>query len=81
MEEEVGQEHQAAPRFGDAQSTKEEVYAFYRYWDFFYTNKQFTFVDLYDPRQAPNRRIQRLIEADNQKERNKERKRFNDKLH
>lgn len=42
--------------------------------------KQFAYVDEYDSRQAPNRRIKRLIEADNQKARNKERGKFNDKI-
>ena len=35
---------------------------------------------MYDPHHAPNRRIKRLIENDNQKERNKERRKFNEKL-
>lgn len=80
MEEEVGTKHKEAPRFGDAESNKEEVYAFYKHWETFATNKQFAYVDPYDPRQAPNRRVKRLIEAENQKERNKERNRFNAKV-
>ena len=81
LEEEVGHKHTDAPRFGDAESTKQEVYAFYKFWETVATNKQFAYVDLYDARQAPNRRIKRLIEVDNRKERNKERARFNEKLH
>ena len=80
MEEQVGVVHKKAPLFGNAQSSKEEVYAFYKHWETFTTGKQFAYVDEYDPRQAPNRRIKRLIEADNQKARNKERGRFNDKM-
>lgn len=53
---------------------------FYQHWDNFSTLKQFAYVDEYDPNQAPNRRIKRLIEADNQRARAKERTRFNDKL-
>ena len=67
--------------FGDQTSTKEEVYAFYKYWETSATIKPFAYVDLYDARQAPNRRIKRLIENDNQKERNKERTKYNQKLH
>jgi len=57
QEEEVGTKHVYAPLFGDASTSKEQVYAFYQFWDYFATSKQFTFADLYDPRQAPNRRI------------------------
>ena len=35
---------------------------------------------MYDPRDAPNRRIKRLIENDNNKARNKEKNAFNDKV-
>ena len=80
MEEEVGKEHKSAPNFGDAYSSKEEVYTFYKFWENFTTIKQFAYVDEYDARQAPNRRIKRLIENDNQKARNKERSKFNDKM-
>jgi len=80
MEEDVGTTHYDAPEFGDEDSNRDQVYNFYRFWETFATMKQFTFVDLYDPRDAPNRRIKRLIENDNKKERNKERNRFNDKL-
>jgi DnaJ family protein A protein 5 len=65
MEEQVGVTHEPAPRFGDARASKEQVYAFYKYWEGFSTIKQFAYVDEYDARQAPNRRIKRLIEADN----------------
>ena len=80
MEEEVGTQHEAAVPFGDENSTKEEVYAFYRDWERFNSIKKFTYVDVYDPREAPNRRIKRLIENDNNKARQKERTKFNDKM-
>ena len=79
-EEDVSVQHQAAELFGDENSTKEEVYAFYRDWEGFTTIKKFTFVDVYDPRDAPNRRIKRLIDNDNNRARNKERGKFNDKV-
>ena len=50
LEEQVGSEHQYRPFFGDASSSKEAVYEFYRVWDSFFTLKQFTYVDLYDAR-------------------------------
>ena len=80
LEEQVGTTHRARPGFGDAESSKEDVYTFYSYWEAFSTLKQFAYVDVYDARQAPNRRIKRLIEADNQKARDKERRKFNDKV-
>lgn len=79
-EEEIGVVHEVAALFGDENSTKEEVYAFYKYWQGFSSIKKFAYVDVYDPREAPNRRIKRLIEADNNKERNRERTKFNDKV-
>ena len=67
--------------FGDENSTKEEVYAFYKDWESFASIKKFTYVDIYDPREAPNRRIKRLIENDNNRARVRERTKFNDKVH
>ena len=80
MEEEVGTVHEAAAQFGDENATKEEVYAFYREWEGFSSIKKFTYVDVYDPREAPNRRIKRLIDNDNNKARARERNKFNDKV-
>jgi len=39
MEEEFGTKHKEAPMFGDSMSSKEEVYAFYKYWENFTTIK------------------------------------------
>ena len=81
MEEEVGEVHDPATPFGDENATKEEVYGFYRDWESFSSIKKFAYCDIYDPREAPNRRIKRLIENDNNRARNRERTKFNDKLH
>lgn len=80
LEEEVGTTHYAAAPFGDENSTKEEVYKFFKDWEGFSSIKKFAFVDVYDPRDAPNRRIKRLIENDNNRARNRERNKFNDKV-
>lgn len=56
------------------------MYAFYSYWQYFSTLKQFAYADVYNPNQAPNRRIKRIIENENLKERAKERKLFNDEI-
>lgn len=78
LEEQVGEEHAAAPWFGDEDSAAEEVFAFYDHWQHFATLKQFCYADKYNPNQAPNRQVKRIIEKENQKERTKERKEFND---
>ena len=80
LEEEVGVKHENAEPFGECDASKEIVYAFYKDWSSFATMKQFAYCDVYNPNDAPNRRIKRLIEADNKKERNKERRKFDDKL-
>ena len=42
--------------------------------------KQFAYVDDYNPNEAPNRRIKRIIEDENKKLRTKERRAFNDSM-
>ena len=76
----MGEEHRDAAKFGDENATKEQVYEFYRDWESFASIKKFAYVDVYDPREAPNRRSKRLIENDNNRARTKERNRFNDKV-
>ncbi len=78
MEEEVGEEHNPLPDFGDTDSTPEDVFKFYGQWQYFSTSKKFSYADKYNPSTAPNRRIKRLIETENKKERAVERKEFND---
>jgi hypothetical protein len=45
MEEDVKTTHHSAAAFGDIDSTKEEVMAFYDEWKGFSTLKQFAYVD------------------------------------
>ena len=80
LEEEVGEDHFALPDFGDADSNAEEVFRFYNEWQHFSTLKIFTYADKYNPNTAPNRRIKRLIDNENKKERLAERKEFNDTI-
>lgn len=77
QEEEVGKDHVHAPSFGDSDSSFEDVAAFYNHWQHFTTLKQFSYADVYNPNEAPNRRVKRIIEEENRKERNKERSKFN----
>lgn len=78
MEEEVGTKHFYSPLFGLHNAKAEEVFAFYDSWKFFTTAKKFAYADLYNPNEAPNRRIKRIIEMENKKERQKERVKFNE---
>lgn len=55
--------------FGDQDSTAEEVFKFYTHWQYFSTLKKFSYADKYNPNQAPNRRVKRIIETENKKER------------
>ena len=80
LEEEVGVDHECLPDFGDADSTAEQVFRFYTQWQHFSTGKIFSYADKYNPNTAPNRRIKRLIEVENKKERLVERKEFNDTI-
>eukprot|EP00331_Platyophrya_macrostoma_P015972 CAMPEP_0176462606 /NCGR_PEP_ID=MMETSP0127-20121128/35378_1 /TAXON_ID=938130 /ORGANISM="Platyophrya macrostoma, Strain WH" /LENGTH=635 /DNA_ID=CAMNT_0017854577 /DNA_START=24 /DNA_END=1927 /DNA_ORIENTATION=- len=67
-----------APGFGDSKTSFERVEEFYKYWDHFTSLRRFRWADIYNETQAPNRQIKRLMHKDNQKERNKERKKFHD---
>jgi DnaJ family protein A protein 5 len=43
------------------------VHDFYSFWESFCTAKSFAWKDEYDTREAPNRRVRRLMEAENKK--------------
>ncbi|XP_064624905.1 dnaJ homolog subfamily C member 21-like [Lineus longissimus] len=56
------------PDFGASQSSYEEVvHDFYSFWESFCTSKSFAWKDEFDTREAPNRRVRRLMEAENKK--------------
>ena len=76
MEEMVGQKHVAAPPFGGPEASMEEVFGFYDHWMLFTSIKPFAYADVYNPAEAPNRRVKRLIEIENNRERKKERQEF-----
>lgn len=66
------------PRFGKSENTFDNMKLFYNYWGNFTTNRTFSWADAYNPSEAPNRKVRRLIEVENTKERNKQRKAYND---
>ena len=66
----------AAPPFGGPEASLEEVFGFYDCWPSFTSIKPFAYADEYNPADAPNRRVKRLIEIENQRARKKERQEF-----
>lgn len=69
------------PVFGDSKSSYEDVvHPFYAHWQSYSTKKTYSWLDKYDIREAPNRRISRLIEKENKKIRDKARKERNEEV-
>ncbi|XP_064384810.1 dnaJ homolog subfamily C member 21-like isoform X2 [Halichondria panicea] len=70
-EEEVpymDEDDEPLPSFGDSTSDYESVvHSFYSYWQSFTTHKSYAWEDMHDLRDAPNRRVQRLMEKENKK--------------
>ncbi|KAG8223383.1 hypothetical protein J437_LFUL002628 [Ladona fulva] len=69
------------PGFGYSDSSYEEVVGpFYAYWDNYCTTKSFVWLDEFDTREAPNRRVMRYMEKENKKVRDKARKERNEEI-
>lgn len=69
------------PTFGQSTSDYTNVVrTFYNFWYGFNTRKPFGWLDEYDIRQAPNRRVAKLMEKENKKIRDKAKKERNDKI-
>ncbi|KAJ9576416.1 hypothetical protein L9F63_006728 [Diploptera punctata] len=69
------------PSFGNSDSSYEDVVSpFYAYWHSYSTKKSYAWLDLYDIRDAPNRRVVRAIEKENKKIREKARKQRNEEI-
>ena len=69
------------PEFGGPFSDYEEiVQPFYAYWQSYSTLKTYVWLDKYDIREAPNRRVQRLMEKDNKKIRDAAKKERNEEV-
>ena len=77
QEEDVGHDHEHPPTFGDAGTYIDDVLNFYRFWEVFSTKKEFTYVDKYNTSQGRNGRERRFIQTENKKERQQEKKKFN----
>lgn len=66
------------PNFGKSTTEWEDVDLFYGYWEGFATRKTYGYLDKYDTRTAPDRRVKRLMEQENKKVRDKAKKKLND---
>lgn len=69
------------PNFGKSNSSFEDVvHPFYSYWQSYSTKKSFSWLNIYDIREAPNRKVVRLMEKDNKKVRDKAKKDRNEEV-
>ncbi|XP_050520123.1 dnaJ homolog subfamily C member 21 [Daktulosphaira vitifoliae] len=69
------------PTFGHSNSDYAEIARpFYNFWWNFTTHKSFGWLDEYDIRQAPNRRVAKLMEKENKKIRDKAKKERNEEI-
>ncbi|ORX87414.1 DnaJ-domain-containing protein [Anaeromyces robustus] len=87
-DENLSQFHEIKTSFGKQEDKYEQLYEyegnetslkiFYNKWLNFSTMKSFSWCDRYKPSDAPDRRIRRLIEKENKKLRDSEKKKYND---
>ncbi|XP_018022903.1 dnaJ homolog subfamily C member 21 [Hyalella azteca] len=68
------------PSFGDSLSDLEDVAEFYGYWTSYCTSMSFAWADQIDIRQASCRYVEKRIERENRKFRDKEKKQFNEQI-
>lgn len=69
------------PSFGGPESNYEEiVHPFYAYWQSYTTKRTFTWLEPYDIRDTPNRRVLRLVEKENKKVRDKAKRERNEQV-
>lgn len=69
------------PEFGTSSSDFEEVVQpFYAHWQSYSTLKSYSWLEQYNIREAPNRRVQRLMEKDNKKVRDAAKKERNEEV-
>ncbi|KAH0956682.1 hypothetical protein HN011_007281 [Eciton burchellii] len=76
-----GDSNEEIPNFGNSQSSYEDVvHNFYAYWQSYSTKKSYSWLDPYDIRNIPNRRIYRLVEKENKKVRDKAKRERNEQV-
>lgn len=70
-----------APSFGFKETEISEVLSFYRFWLDYQTSKSFACSDKYNTKQAENRTVRRLMDAENQKLRRAAKKEYNEMVY
>ncbi|XP_044007535.1 dnaJ homolog subfamily C member 21 isoform X1 [Aphidius gifuensis] len=76
-----GDSDEEIPSFGDSKSSYEDVvHCFYAYWQSYLTKRSFAWLDTYDIRDAPNRKVAKLIEKENKKIQDKAKKERNEQV-
>lgn len=76
-----GDSDEEVPGFGDSRSSYEEVvHDFYAYWQSYNTKKSYAWLEPYDIRDMPNRRVLRLVEKENRKVRDKAKRERNEQV-
>lgn len=66
------------PSFGTSRSAWPDVQRFYTWWQQFVSQRDFSWADRYQLNKAPNRKVRRLMEKENKKERERQRKIYNE---
>ncbi|OII75460.1 DnaJ domain-containing protein [Cryptosporidium ubiquitum] len=69
-----------ANKFGDSKTNLEIVMEFYSFWSNFSSTRTFSWKDIWNLNQAQNRQIRRAMEAENNKERKKGKKEYNETI-
>lgn len=69
------------PNFGTSNSSYDDVVrSFYSYWEGYCTKKSYVWLNIYDIREAPNRKIAKALEKENKKVRDKAKKERNEEI-
>lgn len=73
-------DREEVPIFGDSKTPYSSITKFYDYYVNFSTLMSFSWEDKYNPSEAPNRDVRRVIEKENKKLRDDERKKYNSQV-
>ncbi|XP_054273459.1 dnaJ homolog subfamily C member 21 [Macrosteles quadrilineatus] len=69
------------PTFGQSDSSFDDVVQpFYSYWQGYSTKRSYAWLNVYDIKEAPNRKVARLMEKDNKKVRDEAKKQRNEEV-
>lgn len=75
-----GDVDEEVPGFGNSESCYEDVHSFYAYWQSYSTKRSYAWLDPYDIRNTPNRKVLRCLEKENKKIREKAKRERNEQV-